>query len=85
MESPASESQDSASGFGKPGLYGRTRWALNPCLRAKSRQCIYASENDVQELCKENMRRSKLQGYMVSESHSDKHICTVLTFAGRRG
>ena len=55
----------------------------DPCQQ-KSRQCINASENDKQEPCRENMRRSKFQGYVVPERYFDKHICTFLTSAGLR-
>ena len=58
--------------------------SLSSCCQQKSRQRRHASENHIQELCKDNFRRPKSQGYVVPESHIRKHICTFLTFAGRR-
>ena len=64
---------------------GEARILRKEKLEQKSRQCGHASENRIQELCRESVRRARFQGYIVPESHFHKHICTVLTFAGKRG
>ena len=56
-----------------------------PMPASKSQDNANASENDIYEPCRENMRRPKFQGYMVLESHFRRHVRTVLTFAGRHG
>ena len=58
---PASNSQDSARGFGK---YLEEAWALNPRCSQKSRLCRYACEDDLQEPYREIMRRPKFQGFI---------------------
>ena len=61
-------------------------WTQNPRLPAKVKTVqIYASENDIQEAGRANMRRPKLQGYVAPECHPQRHICTVLSFAGTPG
>ena len=37
--------------------------------KVKTRQCGYVSEKDIQEPCREIMRRPEFQVYMVPESH----------------
>ena len=83
----ASKSQDSAWVWRCQDDKEGKNWGLNPCCQQKSRQRRRrpASENHVQDLCRENVRRLKFQGYMAPETHFHKHICTFLTFAGRRG
>ena len=59
---PVSKSQE--LGFGEARIIRKEKRALNPCCQQKSRQRRHASENDIQELCRENVRCPKFQGYM---------------------
>ena len=77
---PVSKSQHSARGFGRKDYTGE-KLGSEPMPASKSQDSaytIYASETDIQEPCRETMRRPKLQGYMIPEKS-----CTELTFAGR--